>query len=231
VDTLTADGTAPPRSLGAPAATYRVGGHCHEDLRERLGCRDRAAGRLGRGHSRLPPSISAALAIPGRRDAVTMLYCSSCGGVGLKMARVFKPEWRTRISAKCVHCDKPFMAVKSEIKRGRGRCCSLSCAAAMAAINRDQKGAANNNWRGGIADFGERKRRYRSRHPEKHAAHMAMTRAIRRGELVRRPCDVCGATLVEGHHDDYSKPLAVRWLCKRHHLAAHGGRLDNHLRA
>jgi len=35
------------------------------------------------------------------------------------------------------------------------------------------------------------------------------------------PCEVCGALDVEMHHDNYAKPLAVRWLCKRHHRALH----------
>jgi hypothetical protein len=37
--------------------------------------------------------------------------------------------------------------------------------------------------------------------------------------LVPQPCEVCGATKVEKHHPDYSKPLEVRWLCREHHLA------------
>jgi hypothetical protein len=33
---------------------------------------------------------------------------------------------------------------------------------------------------------------------------------------------VCGATEhVHGHHDDYQKPLVVRWLCRRHHGEVH----------
>lgn len=46
--------------------------------------------------------------------------------------------------------------------------------------------------------------------------------AVRCGRLVRRPCEGCGADEnVQGHHDDYSKPLEVRWLCQKCHDAHH----------
>jgi hypothetical protein len=38
--------------------------------------------------------------------------------------------------------------------------------------------------------------------------------AVRAGRLVRAACETCGATKTQGHHDDYSKPLDVRWLCR-----------------
>lgn len=41
----------------------------------------------------------------------------------------------------------------------------------------------------------------------------------RRGLLERKPCEVCGTLEnLERHHDDYSKPLQVRWHCRKHHL-------------
>lgn len=39
----------------------------------------------------------------------------------------------------------------------------------------------------------------------------------RRGKLIPAPCEKCGVPEVQMHHDDYSQPLAVRWLCFRHH--------------
>ena len=115
------------------------------------------------------------------------------------------------------------MAVESEIRRGKGKCCSRACASALASLTRNQKGAKNNNWKGGFSRK-DRQRRYNVRYPERHAAHLALTKAIRNGQLKRQPCDVCAELKVEGHHDDYANPLSVRWLCKRHHLQVHNGR-------
>lgn len=56
-----------------------------------------------------------------------------------------------------------------------------------------------------------------------HARQLARD-AIRAGRLVRQPCEVCGQTsVIHAHHDDYTRPLDVRWLCLPHHVAAHGG--------
>jgi hypothetical protein len=64
---------------------------------------------------------------------------------------------------------------------------------------------------------------YAARRPaQKRAANQAVSNAVRDGRLVRQPCEVCGAEKAEAHHDDYSKPLDVRWLCRKHHLEHHG---------
>ena len=44
---------------------------------------------------------------------------------------------------------------------------------------------------------------------------------IKRGKLKREPCKVCGAAKAQMHHEDYSKPLAVTWLCRSCHLELH----------
>lgn len=45
-------------------------------------------------------------------------------------------------------------------------------------------------------------------------------RALSSGELVRQPCEICGEK-ADAHHDDYNKPLDVRWLCRSHHKQHH----------
>lgn len=58
--------------------------------------------------------------------------------------------------------------------------------------------------------------------PEKRRAQKAVEAALLRGDLQRRPCERCGETKhVHAHHDDYSKPLDVMWLCAKHHKERH----------
>ena len=45
----------------------------------------------------------------------------------------------------------------------------------------------------------------------------AVFRAIKSGALTSMPCQICGDVKTVAHHDDYDKPLEVRWLCRSHH--------------
>lgn len=67
-------------------------------------------------------------------------------------------------------------------------------------------------------------RRMRNKFPEKYKARTAVGNALRNGSLKRKPC-WCGETKVEAHHEDYSKPLDVVWLCIKHHMDLDGKRL------
>ena len=63
----------------------------------------------------------------------------------------------------------------------------------------------------------------RERNPEKYKARCAVNNAIRDGRLERgAECERCGTTVrLQAHHDDYSKPLDVRWLCPACHGSHH----------
>lgn len=66
-----------------------------------------------------------------------------------------------------------------------------------------------------------------ARNPLKKGAQTMLGNAVRDGKVKKLPCEVCGRTdRIHGHHDDYAKPLEVRWLCATHHAAHH-----KHLRA
>lgn len=55
----------------------------------------------------------------------------------------------------------------------------------------------------------------------KQKARTLTGQAIKRGHLIKQPCQQCGAFDVQAHHHDYSKPLDIVWLCKPCHLAEH----------
>ena len=65
--------------------------------------------------------------------------------------------------------------------------------------------------------------RYRRQKPMIDVAHRFVRLAIAKGLLVRETaCSECGDDrLIEAHHDDYTKPEIVRWLCKHCHESWH----------
>lgn len=62
---------------------------------------------------------------------------------------------------------------------------------------------------------------YRSKYPKKYAAHTLVNNHVRDGKLIPQACEVCGDIQSVAHHDDYDKPLEVRWLCQGHHVQWH----------
>ena len=69
----------------------------------------------------------------------------------------------------------------------------------------------------------EKRKAWESR-PEqkiKRAANQAIQQRVFNGTLKRKPCEKCQKPKAQAHHDDYSKPLEVRWLCAACHSAHH----------
>jgi hypothetical protein len=65
------------------------------------------------------------------------------------------------------------------------------------------------------------KKAWYQRNKHKKYANGCVKYAIQSGKLIRQPCEVCGELRVQAHHDDYSKPLDVKWLCTKHHAERH----------
>lgn len=58
-------------------------------------------------------------------------------------------------------------------------------------------------------------------HPLEVWCHRAFNTALKKGLIDRKPCEICGSHSVDGHHEVYTEPLKVRWLCRRHHKRVH----------
>lgn len=58
-------------------------------------------------------------------------------------------------------------------------------------------------------------------YPNKYKAKNMVNNAVRDHKLFREPCETCGHEETHAHHDDYLKPLNVRWLCPIHHKKWH----------
>ncbi len=65
------------------------------------------------------------------------------------------------------------------------------------------------------------KANWRKKSKHKVKVHNLVYKAISLGALVRQPCEICSKQETDAHHDDYSKPLDVKWLCRVHHTARH----------
>jgi hypothetical protein len=73
---------------------------------------------------------------------------------------------------------------------------------------------------------------YNKAHSKEYKARYIMNRAISRGMLIKpEVCSNCNqGGKIEGHHEDYDKPLEVTWLCVQchnlHHVERRGMRHD-----
>lgn len=71
----------------------------------------------------------------------------------------------------------------------------------------------------------ERQKELAKRTYMKHRGE-AIARSVARqawlsGKIDKKPCEICGGKNVQAHHNDYNKPLEVRWLCTKHHREWH----------
>jgi len=127
---------------------------------------------------------------------------------------------------KCINCfewkDKDEYYKHKQMGDGRlGKC--KECTKAGARQNRAKNIEHYRNYdreRGNRQPSGYLKE-YREKFPNKYNAHGIVGRAIRSGKLHKEVCESCCKKETHAHHDDYLKPLNVRWLCAAHHRRWH----------
>lgn len=159
---------------------------------------------------------------------------------------------RKRVAVKrCIRCDetKALEEFHRDSKRKDGRhsyCkeCTATKAKKWREENPEKKRAQNKRWHEAnpkrVAELRHRWRRenqrqhretqarHRKRHPEKARARAIVLTAVHDGRLEKPAhCESCQeltlAVDLHGHHEDYSKPYEVQWLCRACHMDTHGG--------
>jgi len=65
-------------------------------------------------------------------------------------------------------------------------------------------------------------KKYQDKHAIKRAAHLILGYEVKKGNITLTPCKKCFNTDdLNAHHEDYTKPLDIVWLCKTCHGKRH----------
>lgn len=111
---------------------------------------------------------------------------------------------------KCKDCGKIFNNAKSYTNHIRYGCPSTRVKEIKQRKAREYREIAN---------------RMHKKYPQKNNARNILQYHIKNGDVIKpKVCsinnDKCNGR-IEGHHEDYRKPLEVVWLCKFHHKELH----------
>lgn len=138
---------------------------------------------------------------------------SACNDMPPRAANRSKQEWFF-----CAECSQRFAGVP----RNKPKFCSHTCSNQHIVKTGAMRGANNPAWQGGVSFDNMRYRnRQKEKDPEKELARNMVRSAIRKGDIIRKACERCGSLPSHAHHDDYSRPLEVRFLCRPCHVAYH----------
>lgn len=130
-------------------------------------------------------------------------------------------NWIDRI---CQYCKAPFKSPPFMVKKGHAKYCSRHCRNVVGgkSATLDIKGDKNPNYKRNSHPRYKNTLLFRGKFPEKARAHDIVKRAKRNGKLIPRDCEKCSnGTNIQAHHEDYSKPLDVIWLCVPCHHRVH----------
>ena len=140
------------------------------------------------------------------------------GVKGFQKGHIVSKETREKISkanngnffAKCDYCMKEYHTKKSAFERSKRHFCSRRCYAKYCAeiLPKEEHNAYGKGY-----SLEEKNKRKKAREIFNHY--------VRDKHIEKQPCEKCGNKKTEAHHDDYDKPLEVRWLCFKCHRQWH----------
>lgn len=117
----------------------------------------------------------------------------------------------------CNYCGQPFEPAKASRRFCSKRCSNLG----------QPRGQAVKQFTDGTTHYGRNAERIKADRRDRYAGDADYRQRVLARAAARRafpdpqPCEVCGDPDTDRHHDDYSKPLAIRWLCRQHHISGH----------
>lgn len=132
---------------------------------------------------------------------------------------------------KATHCPQghPYSGENLYISKDGHNCCRTCRVISMKKYKENNiekiREWHKRNWLNGYRPDKEKSlehtRKWKTENKEKDKAQHLLAYKIKRGEIKKQPCEVCGELKVDGHHEDYTKPLEVIWLCRQHHKDHH----------
>ena len=129
---------------------------------------------------------------------------------GFQKGHIVSKETREKISkandgnffAVCDYCKKKYHTKKSAyLKRKRHFCCRDCYSKYRAELLPKEE---QNSYGTGFSQEERDKRK---------KARVVFNHYVRDKHIEKQFCEICGNPKAEAHHDDYDKPLNVRWLC------------------
>ena len=139
------------------------------------------------------------------------------GVKGFQKGHIVSKETRMKISkandgnffAKCDYCGEKYHTKKSHYEKSQRHFCCRKC---YSSYRKEIMPPEEQNAYGTGHNIEERHKRKKAR--------VMFNHYLRDNHIERQPCEICGAK-AEAHHDNYDKPLDVRWLCFKHHRQWH----------
>lgn len=150
------------------------------------------------------------------------IYCYSCKAVKENAKEGYCRRCKNeKERARMLKSGKTLRHQTGKCRCGNERAPYSNCYCTECASNWRKKYFIRNPEKKIIQDKAEEKRKNSSKHTFKILARQFLYNAIRRKAISKSPCEICGKIKVQAHHDDYTKPLEVRWLCSIHHGEHH----------
>ena len=104
--------------------------------------------------------------------------------------------------------------VEFKPRRPTSRFCSKSCS---------NRGVIRRHYTDGLTSYERNRDDILARRKREYVLEKTIARIKANRTIPIKPCESCGSERnVVRHHDDYARPLDVRFLCRRCHAFVHG---------